>query len=289
MNSKSYARSTLLVVLSTISMSVRVSAALNQSDVSSLVSLRRNFHLRSNNTERHRENNQAKERGLYSQCYNDNQCGNGEFCGTWTYYGTYYGTYGTYVDQYCENCAACYLFGGTSVVEYSTSNQLSFSGSCPSKCSYASSCSALSSYALDVDYDYDYEDIGKLNEYFGSCDGVSVKSNQWCPIYGPDFSTTCHAFSESDCCQEPSSPPPSPPPPSPPPPVSDENTIDGLALAGLVIGTTGLIALIITLCVFLCKCCCFRPNPVTIMQQQPAQMQAAPQIVVVPTASPAGK
>jgi hypothetical protein len=78
--------------------------------------------------------------------------------------------------------------------------------------------------------------------------------------YADMFPDTCIADSVDDCCKP----------------------NDG-AIAGVVVGGFVGIVGIITLFAFCCKCCCFRPKQILVMQQQPAvAMQQQPQVVVVP-------
>lgn len=105
------------------------------------------------------------------------------------------------------------------------------------------------------------------NLYYGECPAFTKKDeSHWCSAgvsYGGYQTSTdlCIAESEDECCPT-----------------------DGGAVAGLVIGLFVGITGIITLFAFCCKCCCFRPKPVVIMQQ-PVMQQQTPQVIVVP-ASP---
>ena len=112
------------------------------------------------------------------------------------------------------------------------------------------------------------------NWYYGSCGAFAKKDeSHWCggsgafefEYSGLSYSYSadiCMANSKDDCCVP-----------------------NGGAIAGLVIGLIVGIVGIVTLCAWCCKCCCFRPKQMVVVQGG----QPAPQIVVVPSASPAGK
>ena len=131
----------------------------------------------------------------------------------------------------------------------------SVTGVCPSKCSHASCLAHVSK-----------------KWYYGSCGAFANKDeSHWCEgsgafeYSGLSYSYSadiCMANSEDDCCVP-----------------------NGGAIAGLVIGLVVGIVGIVTLCAWCCKCCCFRPKQMVVVQGG----QPAPQIVVVPSASPAGK
>jgi len=198
-------------------------------------------HLVSEHRQKLNRTSSHNKRTLLSSCSSHSGCDTGEYC----YDDSYYGGYG----GYCGPCQWCYW------------DNDSITGSCPSQCSYAASCAAVLPFANGDDYDYDYTDIGDLNQYYGSCGGLGKKSNQWCATRGPSFPATCHAYSESDCCEP--------------------NTG---AIAGIVVGIVVFIALIIALSAWCCKCCCFRPKLVVLGQQHAVQMvQQVPQVVVVPS------
>ena len=182
-------------------------------------------------------------------CSNHNACAYDEYC----YISRYSST------GFCNNCAACHIFGN------------SITDACPNKCDYASSCgsSTLKSFLFENDYDGDYEDFGVTNEYTGSCGAFSTKSDQWCATDGPNTPATCHAFSEDDCCE-----------------------LNGGVVGGLVAGLVAGVAVIVTLILFCCKCCCFRPKNIVLSHHPihgvPVQHQMqSPQVIVVPAnASP---
>jgi len=111
--------------------------------------------------------------------------------------------------------------------------------------------------------------------YVGTCGGLEVKDeSHWCDSsavlsqctyynnycgYGytayssaRTVSEFCVAESSSECCKP-----------------------NGGAIAGIVIGLIVLIAGIVALSAWCCKCCCFRPKPVVMMAP-------APQVIVVP-------
>ena len=108
------------------------------------------------------------------------------------------------------------------------------------------------------------------NWYYGSCGAFANKDeSHWCSssvsvpgVVAPSNVEICLGQSEDDCCVP-----------------------NGGAIAGLVIGLIVGIVGIVTLCAWCCKCCCFRPKQMVVVQGG----QPAPQIVVVPSASPAGK
>ena len=111
--------------------------------------------------------------------------------------------------------------------------------------------------------------------FVGGCD-TGKDEDHWCEtsalaVYDPSLAAyatnmpeICIADYVVDCCLPP------PPPPSDPPP---SETLDAGAIAGIVVGCVVGVAGIVTLVAFLCKCCCFRPKQVLVMQQQQPQLQ----------------
>ena len=114
----------------------------------------------------------------------------------------------------------------------------------------------------------------------GACGAFHVKDEgHWCDtsnsdvadfiedytIYDADlvaesYSAVCIADSSEGCCKP------------------NDGAIAGV-IVGVIVGVVG----IITLFAFCCKCCCFRPKQILVVQQQPAvAMQQQPQVVVVP-------
>ena len=96
-------------------------------------------------------------------------------------------------------------------------------------------------------YPEDYSD--ELAAYVADYNDIDISSGRF-----------CIAGSKEDCCME------------------DAGPIAGVVVGGFL-GIVGIVVLL----AFLCKCCCFRPKQILVMQQPPAvAMQQQPQVVVVP-------
>ena len=106
-------------------------------------------------------------------------------------------------------------------------------GTCPSQCSTSS----------DVCFSHSTCDSDEYCDAWLTCDACSN-----CARFDDSFDGKC-------------------------PSACSSSSLDAGVVAGIVVGCVAAVAGVVTLIAFLCKCCCFRPRQMIVMQQQQPQLQ----------------